>query len=172
MKRCSLCSGLKPLDQFHKQTRVRSGLQPQCKVCTTALAASYYRNNKDRILKRNAAWKKAHPTVVRNMGAAQYQRTKERHRAQMKAWSENNRDLVRAFAMKHYAQRMRAVPRWADHDKIKLVYQKANEWGMQVDHVVPLQSDTVCGLHVWENLQLLAPSINASKQNRYWPDMP
>jgi hypothetical protein len=55
------------------------------------------------------------------------------------------------------------------------MYQLAtifNRTGMnlQVDHIVPLQSDLVCGLHCEANLQLLPASDNISKGNRHWPD--
>lgn len=42
----------------------------------------------------------------------------------------------------------------------------------QVDHVVPLQSRIVCGLHSHTNLQVIPANVNQSKGNRHWPDMP
>jgi len=41
-----------------------------------------------------------------------------------------------------------------------------------VDHVVPLVSDIVCGLHNEFNLRVIPASTNRSKGNRFWPNMP
>lgn len=43
--------------------------------------------------------------------------------------------------------------------------------GMDVDHIVPLISKNVCGLHTEDNLQLLLPTENRKKKNSWWPDM-
>ena len=37
---------------------------------------------------------------------------------------------------------------------------------MEVDHIYPIVSDEVCGLHTLENLQYLTKYDNASKGNR------
>lgn len=42
----------------------------------------------------------------------------------------------------------------------------------QVDHIVPLQSKIVCGLHNEFNLRVIPASVNGSKGNRFWPFMP
>lgn len=44
------------------------------------------------------------------------------------------------------------------------------EW--EVDHIVPLQSKLVCGLHNEFNLAVITKSENLTKRNYYWPDMP
>lgn len=66
-----------------------------------------------------------------------------------------------------------ATPKWlsaADWNRIKKVYRSKPE-GKQVDHIVPLKGETVCGLHVPWNLQYLTPKENKKKGNRVWPDM-
>lgn len=69
-------------------------------------------------------------------------------------------------------QQKRAVPAWADRNAIMAIYREARALGVHVDHVVPIKSPLVCGLH-WEgNLQLLPAIDNIRKGNRRWPDMP
>jgi hypothetical protein len=72
----------------------------------------------------------------------------------------------------HMAKARNALPSWADINAIAKIYLKASEFGMQVDHIVPMHSKLVCGLHCEANLQLLIASENAAKRNRFWPDMP
>lgn len=97
-----------------------------------------------------------------------YNRTyKAKHREKVLEQNRIYASLLRAKRVKR-----RAMPVWADRAAIKLVYSKARELGWTVDHIVPLQSKTVCGLHVWHNLQVMDSQLNKSKSNRYWPDMP
>lgn len=88
------------------------------------------------------------------------------------ASKEKNRCLYNAIS-KTYAKRVRSrIPVWQSTKCIKDYYVKATELGMEVDHIVPITSDLVCGLHCIDNFQMLTREENASKGNRYWPDMP
>ena len=66
-----------------------------------------------------------------------------------------------------------AMPQWADSDAIKAVYARARTLtaltGIKhsVDHVIPLNGKTVCGLHVETNLQVLMADANSSKGNQH-----
>ena len=64
-----------------------------------------------------------------------------------------------------------ATPRWADPRAIREFYRAAPD-GHDVDHIVPLVSQHVCGLHCEANLQYLPSALNQSKRNFWWPDMP
>jgi 5-methylcytosine-specific restriction endonuclease McrA len=74
------------------------------------------------------------------------------------------------------AAKLRATPAWANRDHIRGVYELCAVFrrigiDMHVDHIVPLQSDSVCGFHTEQNLQLLVASDNSMKGNHWWPDM-
>jgi len=97
---------------------------------------------------------------------------KEKLRLQNMEWRQANAAELLAHQNERRAGRRVATPSWACKDRISVVYKKARALGMHVDHIVPLRSKLVSGLHVWCNLQLLAPEENMRKSNRYWPDGP
>ncbi len=51
-------------------------------------------------------------------------------------------------------------------------FYKKRPKGCDIDHIVPLKSKIVCGLHCLENLQYLPSAENQAKKNYFWPDMP
>ena len=61
------------------------------------------------------------------------------------------------------------TPPWADHDKIKSVYEQSKLLGpdYSVDHDIPLRGELISGLHVHTNLVIIDMKENLSKQNRY-----
>lgn len=78
------------------------------------------------------------------------------------------------------AMQLSATPMWLSKEhlaEMEVMYAEASKLTASgdthhVDHIVPLRSKIVCGLHVPWNLQLLQAFDNLSKNNRWWPDMP
>ena len=76
------------------------------------------------------------------------------------------------------AARKNATPKWANEFFIEEIYDLARlrtkHLGVKhsVDHIVPMTSGIVQGLHCEHNLRVVRHVENISKKNRWWPDMP
>jgi len=144
-----------------------------------AASRKYYWKNKASRLERARNWRKNNRTTCN----IQAQRYKQSNPEKIKYWAKNsgkkwrqrNPDRVRAYSAKRRAVKNHATPPWADHAAINSIYTEAlrlqKETGIphHVDHIYPLNSPYMCGLHVPENLQILTGSENCSKSNRTWP---
>jgi hypothetical protein len=100
---------------------------------------------------------------------------KEQMKIRTKLWAIDNPVKVRARCARRRAFKKLATPQWLTEkmmSDIDQFYWMANELSKvtgvkyEVDHIVPLVSNKVCGLHVPWNLQLLSDSENRSKSNR------
>lgn len=88
----------------------------------------------------------------------------EKHRRKVARAAFNNRATVNAKNARRRASKLNATPVWVDIKRLRAIYNNCPK-GYQVDHIIPLQGETVCGLHVPWNLQYLTPSENCSKSN-------
>lgn len=67
-----------------------------------------------------------------------------------------------------------AKPKWLSEWDLFIsseIYHLARLRGLEVDHIIPIKHDKVCGLHVPWNLQLLSRSENAKKSNKFDEDL-
>jgi len=137
------------------------------RLSVNAIARKSYIKNKDRRLENGRAYIKNNIAKVMAYREKNRERNKERSRAYAKAHPEKRSAQQSA----REARKLKATPSWSDMTLISDMYAEAIYHQLQVDHIVPLRSKHVCGLHVEHNLQLLPPKENSSKGNRFWPDM-
>lgn len=182
MKLCPSCSCEKEAQDFSKDKTRKDGLARSCKPCMKEYRSSW-------LPTKTAAERAQMKADVRLWGKQNHarkqeldrkyrksQRYKDAQNNYLKRWRPNNKHAINAINAARRAALKNAVPTWFEHEKVKEVYQQAAElssvFGVQleVDHIIPIVSDTVCGLHCWHNLQVLEKGLNLQKTNKYQQD--
>lgn len=90
---------------------------------------------------------------------------KDHHKEYLKEHYKANIGEYKHRAALRKAKLLQATPQWADLLAIKEIYDQCPT-GCHVDHIIPLQGETVCGLHVEYNLRHLEASLNIAKSNK------
>lgn len=106
-------------------------------------------------------------------------RNRDRRRDIERAWRDRNPDKVAHKLAVHGGRRRaakaRAVPGWfSEWDRFVISEAhaaarrrtRATGFAWAVDHIIPLRGETVCGLHVWNNIQVIPSRVNSVKCNR------
>ena len=166
MKICPQCKIEKSLSDYHRRTERVHGVHSYCKPCRLTYNRERLATNasaKEKSLQLTRDWRVEHPDKVK---------------AAVSAWQHNNLEKCRASDSRRKARKIQATPSWANEFFIDEIYDLARRrsemtgFRWNVDHVVPLRSKRVCGLHVDNNLQVITAQENTRKGNRYWPQMP
>lgn len=164
-----------------------------CSACSKERAAAYYQENKERLRKehreyarknkesnsaRGIAWAKANKEIHAERAAKWRKDNSEKALSFTRNWALNNPHICAERESKKRLINKKATPKWANKFFITEAYHLSKlreistgfKW--HVDHIVPMVSNIVCGLHTIENLMVIPATLNMSKGNRYWQDMP
>lgn len=185
MKVCTKCGQERPLTDYYAERRGKFGVRAVCKDCMRVAGRAY-----------SVEYRAANPHRIKMTNRTQYLRSEDRSRSRHAAWVRANPERTKELARAHYARhphvfkaaakarmaaKLCATPAWANQFFIEEAYALAGlrtaqqtggiaKW--HVDHIVPLRSKLVCGLHVENNLAVIPAGDNIRKSNLYWPDMP
>jgi len=190
MKNCSKCGELKPLLEFNRRKSAKDGRRSECKKCQRSIDRAYYEDNADKVAARTSEYYRANKEKYRELGRnwalnnpdkskARYLRYRnaniEECRARDEAYRRSNLHKDAKKTAKRRAAKLQRTPPWLSPDHlayIELFYANAahltETTGIphHVDHIIPLQGETVSGLHVPWNMQVLTASENSSKGNK------
>jgi hypothetical protein len=153
-KTCTVCKEEKVLSLFNKRGGKEPGYTSFCKKCKSEKDAKRYDSNK-----RRSLYFKNH-AEEKEIRRKYYQQNKEKYYT-----SKANRR----------AQELKATPIWySNFDSFVLseayslckLREKLTGVKWEIDHVVPLKGDNVCGLHWHKNWSVITQFENRSKGNR------
>ena len=163
MKTCSKCKIEKEECFFYKNSKYKDGYLNQCKECNCSLRKERYAANREQELLRSSF----NYDPVKNK--QKYLKNKDK----IKQWSKeyylkNKRSIYIKCSLNRKERIKRATLPGFTTELIQIYKNRPN--GYHVDHIVPLQGKTVCGLHVPWNLQIITAEENLSKSNKLYDD--
>lgn len=149
---CKTCNESKPLPLFSKLAVGKLGYRHKCLVCHNKDKQEWTEKNKE---KRNLSSRKY------------YWKNRDYYLEANKKWLNDNREQARSQVNARRKRLKQATPPWLDISILIPIYKEAQKLQLEVDHIVPINNPSVCGLHVPWNLQLLSHEYNLAKGNRF-----
>ena len=134
---------------------------------------AWVKKNSVRVLENKAKWRRENSERLREQNRVRYASSPARFAASRLKWQRKNPDKVRAYGAEYRARKINATPSWANQEYIRLWYEVARLEELRtgrkchVDHIVPLNSPIVCGLHIETNLCVMFAEDNIRKGNRH-----
>lgn len=179
----------KPCPRGHIALRVDGHCVECMKICTR----NYYFNNKEKFPAYGRKHDENNREKRKEKSRTWISKNREHMRRTVKEWRKQNpektKEQHKRFYLRHpeayaainaerEAMKRKAMPKWANHFFMREAYALAKlrtktlgfKWS--VDHIVPIKSKLVCGLHTDANLRVIPLIENSKKKNYYWPDMP
>lgn len=173
MRTCSTCELEKPLEMFHRSSKVKlDGRKSVCKPCVKIWSREHPSARGERYKNYQAKYMKEYRVLNKEKlkeYAKAYELSDEQKavkRLHNSRFKKQNRGAVREQTARRRASKRHATPVWVNREQLRKVYEECPK-GFHVDHVIPLQSDQVCGLHVPWNLQHLSGAENDSKGSSF-----
>jgi hypothetical protein len=162
LKLCKKCLTDKSLSEFYKNKQTKDGVRTVCKDCDNQRKLVYAKKNVESIALAKAEYKN---------------KNREKTLSYLASWRKEYKHKMCVYASKRRAFLIGATPAWADKEKIELIYEEAAMLNKlnpkikyEVDHIIPLKNNLVCGLHTHDNMQILLAADNRAKKNLFFID--
>ena len=184
MKECKYCGVLKDITCFIKDKTRPDGLYVYCKECNTKRRKTFREANQEKIKQSKKEYYENNKQDISIRRKESYATNKDniefltRKRERTSIWKKLNGGKVNADKAKRRFKRLMATPTviykseyntFIIQEMYILARLRSDLTGItwHVDHIVPLQHDRICGLHVHNNLQVIPAQVNLSKSNSF-----
>ena len=183
LRKCRKCgeNKIESSEFFYKRSTGK--LDTICKVCTKERTLKWAR--KKGISPRKTVTEE-HKKAVKSKINKKYYKSKGKDNA--KRWRKDNPDKVKEHSKRYRESNKHKVAIRSRDRKLRTsqsilakefsndigkIYEKCSymsdkyKCNFQVDHIIPLKNDNVCGLHVPWNLQIIFKTLNCKKSNKF-----
>ena len=136
---------------------------------------AYRDRNKEKAAENGRRWRSENRERVVAVKKRYSAENAEEIKRRTKEWRANNKAKVLASVTMRKMRKRQATPPWLTKEhklQMRRAYETAQVFSealgepFHVDHIVPISSPVVCGLHVPWNLQILRAVENIEKSNR------
>jgi hypothetical protein len=152
-KLCKICRNIRANIDYHEKAAKGIAWHQQNKEAHIAAGKNHYWQNCEQRKNKWREWR------ANNL---------EYDLKRNQDYAQKNKDVVNRKTARRRANKKTQTPQWANLEKINYMYRNCPD-GYHVDHIYPLKSNYMCGLHIETNLQILLSTENMSKGNRTWP---
>jgi hypothetical protein len=166
MKACTKCRVVKPFSAYAANKRTKDKRQSWCITCSNEYTKQSRANNPEwqehrREYMRSDERKKWR-SAYNKTDNGRTKRKAAKSRSETPSIKRNNRVFYKLRNSGH-------CPKWVKpkdvFDFYDLAYRAGEHW--VVDHIIPLNGKTVCGLHVPSNLQVIPKFRNEIKSDSF-----
>jgi ribosomal protein S18 len=161
----------KPCVRGHDAPRFVSS--KACVICARENQTKWDVRNPDKLRQYVTDYDKAN-REQRKHAAREYRKINpESANEATRRYRKRNPGILNAHCSARRARQLSATPTWVNVRDFEPIYTQAKEMSYktgvsyQVDHIVPLKHELVCGLHVPWNLQIIPAADNQRKKNYY-----
>ena len=173
-KICPYCNEAKPPTSFRQYRK-------KCKQCQQKDVAAWQKNNKEKVKENQkkhyyknyeSRMANARKQNAKKVGVPLTEEQRNKNKARGKRHYEANKTQYHMKSLFYKMRKAKAMPSFANKFYIEEIYSlarlrtKVTGFQWDVDHIIPLKGEKVCGLHVEWNLRVIPHLENIKKGNR------
>jgi hypothetical protein len=137
---CTKCQIEKPLNDFYKDTSMKSGRRGECKICAKEHQKEYRKNNKEKIREHCKEYRKNNKEKRDNYNKEYYQNNKEKIREHQKEYNKEYYQDNKEKRLEYYQNNKEKIREYYKNNKEKIrehrkKYQK-EKYKTDVNHKI------------------------------------